>query len=177
MPEGKAYLEVLLHQGRVAVVTTHGVVQAALVVVFLGDVQTAVAHRTFHRRVLAVEHNVVVDIDTVIDPVAPSLAVGTLDYKLVQHVLHNLGHRPDIAVGLDLESAGGTRLAAIALGRPGVLEAVAAEVVLAGQLDGLVEGRVADQADEVAVGGGDVLERLQLGRDFDDSAASTLRRG
>lgn len=58
-----------------------------------------------------------------------------------------------------------------------MLEAVAAEVVLAGQLDGLVEGRVADEADEVAVRRGDVLERGEFGRDFDDAAAAALRRG
>jgi hypothetical protein len=58
-----------------------------------------------------------------------------------------------------------------------MIETVAAEIVLAGQLDGLVEGGVADEADEVAVGRGDVFERGELGRDFDDAAASTLRRG
>jgi hypothetical protein len=58
-----------------------------------------------------------------------------------------------------------------------MLEAVVAEAVLAGQLDGLVEGRVADEADEVAVGRRHVLERGELGREFDDAAAAALRRG
>lgn len=56
-----------------------------------------------------------------------------------------------------------------------MVETLSAKVVLAGQLDGLVEGRVADEADEVAVGRGDVFERLEFGRDFDGSALSMLR--
>jgi hypothetical protein len=48
------YLEILLHQGSVAVLAAHGIVQTALVVVLLRDMQTALPHRTLHWRVLAV---------------------------------------------------------------------------------------------------------------------------
>ena len=44
------------------------------------------------------------------------------------------------------------------LGVPGMFDADAAEVVLAGKADGLVEWRVADEADQVAIGRGDVVE-------------------
>jgi hypothetical protein len=171
------FLEILPHQRDVAVLAAHSVVQAALVVVLLRNVQTTVAYGTLDRRVFAVEHDVVVDVDAVVDPVTAGLAVGALDYELVEHVLDDLWHGPQVSACLDVEAAGGARLAAIGLGRPGMLEAVVAEVVLAGQLDGLVEGRVADEADEVAVGRRHVLERGELGRDFDGAAAAALRRG
>lgn len=159
------------------VLASHSVVQTALVIVLLSNMQATVAHGTLHRRVLAVYHDMVVNIHAMIDPIAASLAVGALDHKLVEHVLHNLRHRPDISVRLNHQTAGGTRLAASGLRRPGMVEAVAAEVVLAGQLDGPVEGRVADEADEVAVGGGDVFEGGEFGRHLDDAAAAALRRG
>jgi hypothetical protein len=170
------YLQILLHEGSVAILAAHRVMQTPLMVVLLSNVQTTVAQRTLHGRVLTVYHDMVVDIDAVIDPVASSLAIRALDYKFVQHILHNLGHRPDVSV-LDDEAAGRARLAASGLGSPGMVEAVAAEVVLAGQLDGPVEGRVTDEADEVAVGRGDVFERGEFGGHFDDAAAATLRRG
>lgn len=56
-----------------------------------------------------------------------------------------------------------------------MVEAVAAEEVAAHELGGLVEGRVAYEADEVAVGGGDVLEEVQVGRLLGDGGASVLR--
>jgi hypothetical protein len=56
-----------------------------------------------------------------------------------------------------------------------VIETLAAEVVLAGKLDGPIEGRMADEADEVAVGRGDVFEVGELGGYFDDSAVTTRR--
>jgi hypothetical protein len=56
-----------------------------------------------------------------------------------------------------------------------MIQTLAAKVVLAGKLDRLVEGRVADEADEVAIGRGDVFEVLELGRYFDDSTVTTLR--
>jgi hypothetical protein len=71
-------------------------------------------------------------------------------------------------------AAGGTCSAAVWLGRPCVFEALAAEVVFAGELDGAVKGRVADEADEVAVGVGDVFEVLELGRDFNDATVTAL---
>jgi len=160
----------------VAVIAVHGVVQTALVVVLLGNVQTTLPHWTLHRRVFAVYHDMVVDVDAVVDPVAPSLAVGALDYQLVQHVLDDLGHRAQVPGGLNVVAARGARLAGIGLRGPGMLETVMAEVVLARQLDGLVKGRVADEADEVAVGRRHVLEGRELGRDLDDAAAATLRR-
>ena len=83
LPDCRTHLEILLHQGGVAVLAAHSIMQAALVVVLLGDMQTAVAHRTLDRRVLAVKHDMVVDVDAVIDPVAASLAVRALDYQLV----------------------------------------------------------------------------------------------
>ena len=48
-----------------------------------------------------------------------------------------------------------------------MVEAFAAKVVFAGELNRLVEGRVADEADEVAVGFAEVFEALELGWDFD----------
>lgn len=60
------------------------------------------------------------------------------------------------------------------LGRPCMVEAFAAEVMFARELDGLVKGRVADEADEVAVGVGEVFEVLEFGRDLDDAALSAL---
>jgi hypothetical protein len=55
-----------------------------------------------------------------------------------------------------------------------MIETLAAKVVLTGELDGLVERGVADEADEVAVGRGDVFEVGELGGYFDDSAVATL---
>ena len=63
------------------------------------------------------------------------------------------------------------------LGSPCMVETVAAEVVFAGELDGLVEGRVAYEADKVAVAGSGVLDEVDVGGDFGDSALSTLRAG
>jgi hypothetical protein len=161
----------------VAVVTTDSIVQTAFVVVLLRYMQTALPHRALDGRVFAVQHDMVVDVDAVIDPIAACLAIRALDNKLVQHVLDDLGHWAEISSGLDLEPTCRACLAAARLRGPGVLEAVVAEVVLAGQLDGLVKGCVADEADEVAVGRRHVLEGRELGRGFDDAAAASLRRG
>lgn len=56
-----------------------------------------------------------------------------------------------------------------------MLEAFAAEVVLAGQLDGLVEGGVADQTHEIAIGGRRVLEGGHFGGHLEAFALATLR--
>lgn len=117
----------------------------------------------------------VVDVCALSHPIAACFAIRALDYKLVQHSLDNLGHGPYVFVALYLGAAGRTCLAAVGLRCPGMIKTLSTEVVLAGELDGLIEGRVADQADEVAVWGGRVFEGLELGRDFDDSALSTLR--
>ena len=117
----------------------------------------------------------VANVDALCHPVAASLSIRTLDHQLIQHRLDNLGHRADVAVGFDGMAAGGTCSARVLLGRPCMIETVAAEVVFAGELNGLVKGRVADEADEVAVGLGEVFEVLEFGWDFDDSAVSTLR--
>jgi hypothetical protein len=58
-----------------------------------------------------------------------------------------------------------------------MLETVGTEVVLAGKGDGLVEGGVADEADEVAVGRGDIVEHMDVGRDPSEAALAALRRG
>jgi hypothetical protein len=118
----------------------------------------------------------VVHVHAVVDPVASSLAIRALDYELIQHVLDDLRHWTEVPAGPNHESAGRACLAPIGLRGPGMLEAVVAEIVLARQLDGPVEGGVADQADEITVRRRDVLESGELGRDFDDSAAATLRR-
>ena len=159
-----------------AVVAIDRVVQTALVEVLLGRVEPAVSSRTFNRRVFAVEHDVVMDVDAVVDPGAACSAVRALDDQLVQHGLDDLGHGTYIALGLDDAATGRTCLAVVGLRGPGVLEALAAEVVLAGQLDGLVEGGVADQTHEVAVGVRRVLEGGHFGGQFEASALATLRR-
>jgi hypothetical protein len=145
-------------------------------VVLLRYMQTALPQGTLHWRVLAVYHDMVVDVDAVIDPVASGLAVGALDYKLVQHMLNDLRHWPQVSRRLDIVSTCRACLATISLRRPSMLETVVAEVVLARKLDGLIERRMADQTDEVAVGRRHIFEGRELGRDFDDSAAATLRR-
>jgi hypothetical protein len=57
-----------------------------------------------------------------------------------------------------------------------MLEALAAEHVLAGELDRLVERRHTDQADENLAAVGRVLELLDVGRELGDAALSMLRR-
>lgn len=157
------YLQVLLHHGRVAVLAAHGVVQAALVEVPLRNVQAAVGLGAFHERVLAVQHDVVVHIDALLDPAAAGLCIRALDEQLVQHRVDDLGRRVDILLRVDIGPARGARIAAFVLGAPGMLETLAAEEVAADELDGAVEGRVADEADEVAVGLGHVLDEVQVG--------------
>lgn len=157
------------------VITAHGVVQATLMVVFLGNVETAVFRGTFDGRVLAVQHDMIMHVDTMVDPLAAGPAVGAFHDKLIQHILDNLGHRSQVSVGLNSGTASGTCLATVGLGRPSMVETFSAKIVFAGQLHGLVEGGMADEADEVAIGGGDVFEGLELGRDFDDAASPTLR--
>lgn len=117
----------------------------------------------------------VIDIDAVVDPITASLAVGALDYQFIKHVFDNLGDGSQVFIWLDVHSASRASLATLGLGRPGVIEAFAAEIVFAGKLDGLIEGSMADEADEIAIGGRDVFEGLILGGNFDDSASSTLR--
>jgi hypothetical protein len=169
------YLEVLLHHRRVAVLTAHCVVQAALVEVPLRDVQAAVVLRALDERVLAVQHDVVVHVDALLDPGAAGLRVRAADDQLVQHRLDDLGHGAQVLVGVDAAAARGAGAAALVLGAPGMVEAVAAEEVAAEELGGAVEGRVADEAHEVAVGRGDVLEEVQVGGLLCDGGAAVLR--
>jgi hypothetical protein len=148
--------------------------QAALVEVFLGDLQSAVGRRALDGRVLAVQHDVVVDVDALSKPGAACLAVWALDHKLVEHCLDDLRHGTNVLLGLNRMSARRTSPLAICLRCPGMIETLPAKVVVAGELDGLVEGRVAD---EVAVGRACVFEVLDFGRYFRDTAESILRRG
>lgn len=149
----KAYLKVLLHHRNVTVLAAHGVVQTALVKVLLRDVQVAVIVWAIHQRVLAVQHHVVVHIDPLLDPIAARLGVWTLDDELVKHGLQYLGHGQRLPRGVGPAPTCRTRLLGVVLGVPGVVQTLAAEIVLAGELDGPVEGRVADEAHEVAVAG------------------------
>lgn len=119
----------------------------------------------------------VANIDALRHPAAAGLCIRALDDKLIQHRLDDPGHRADVAVGFDGMATGGTCSARVLLGRPCMVETLAAEVVFARELDGPIKRRVAYEADEVAVGLGEVFEVLEFGRDFDDSAVSTLRRG
>ena len=159
------------------VLAIDSVVQTALVEVFLGDVQPAICSRAFHCCVLAVQHDMVVHVDAVIRPSTSCSCVGTPDNELVKHVSYDLRRGSEVPVGVDLHATGGTCLAGARLWLPGMVETVTTKGVLAGQLDGLVEGGVADEADEVAVGLADVVEGLELGGHFDDAAPATLRRG
>ena len=129
----------------------------------------------FDERVLAVQHNVVVDIDTLLDPGAPGLCVWTSHDQLVQHRLDDSGHLARVLVRVDPGAARGACLAAVGLCGPGMVEAVAAEEVAAQELDGAGEGRVADEADEVAVGRRDVLEQVEVGRLLGGGGAAVLR--
>lgn len=149
--------------------------QAALVEVLLRNRQAAVEGRAFDERVFTVEHDMVVDVGSLVDPVAARLCVWTFDHQLVQHGVHYLRGGQRLLGRVCTVPTCGTRLVAVLLGIPGVLEADAAEVVLAGQADGLVKGRMADEADEVAVAGGDILQQVGVGGDFGNAALSTLR--
>jgi hypothetical protein len=149
--------------------------QTSFVEVLLGNWKTTIEGRAFDQRVLAVYHNMVVDIDALVDPVAAGLGVGTLDYKLVQHRLEDLGDRQGFLLRVCPGPTCRTRLIAGLLGSPGMVETEAAEVVLAGEADRPIEGRVADETDEVAVAGGDVVEQVQVGRDLGYAALPTLR--
>ena len=61
------------------------------------------------------------------------------------------------------------------LGSPGMMEAFATEIVSTGELNRLIKRRVADQADEVAIAGGDVFELVDVGRDLGEATLPTLR--
>lgn len=119
----------------------------------------------------------VAHIDALGLPAATGLCVWALDHEFVEHGLNNLRNRAYVVVGLNNTAARGTGPAAVWLGRPGMVKAFAAKVVFAGELNRLVKGRVADEADEVAVGLAEVFEILELWRDFDHAAVSTLGRG
>ena len=121
--------------------------QAALVEVLLGDLQSAVGRRALDGRVLAVQHDVVVDVDALSKPVAACLAVWTLDHKLVQHRLDDLRHGANVLLGFNRMSASRTCPLAVCLRCPCVIETHPAEVVVTRELHGLIEGRVADQTD------------------------------
>jgi hypothetical protein len=57
-----------------------------------------------------------------------------------------------------------------------MLQALLAEDVVAGEADGLVEGALADQAHQVAVTLGDILQNAYVDRRIDAEALPTLRR-
>ena len=159
-----------------AVLAAHSIVQATLVKVLLGDVQAAVIGRTFDQCVLAIQHNMVMYIGSLFNPIATRLCVWALDNELVEHRLYNLGNRHWLLRGVDPPPARWARLLGVLLGVPGMVQTLTAEVMLAGKLDGLVEGRVADEADQVAVARGHVLEQVDVGWELCDAALSTLRR-
>jgi hypothetical protein len=117
----------------------------------------------------------IVDVYAVVDPCTARPGVWTLDDQLVKHGLDDLGHGAYIGLALDDAATGGTCLAVGRLRRPGVLEAFTAEVVLAGQLDGLVERGMADQTHEIAIGGRCVFEGGHFGGHFKAFALATLR--
>lgn len=50
----------------------------------------------------------------------------------------------------------------------------AAKVMFAGEADGFIEGRVTDQANEVAIRSGDILEQVDVGGNFGYATLSTL---
>jgi hypothetical protein len=56
-----------------------------------------------------------------------------------------------------------------------MLKAVFAEVVVAGKGNRRAEGGVADEADEVAVGRGDIVEQVHVGGDPSYAALAALR--
>lgn len=148
--------------------------QATLVEVLLRDLEATIGSRAFNRRVLAVQHDVIVNVNSVIDPIAASLGIGALDHQLIQHVLNDSRNRSDISVALYSAATCGTRLPATRLRSPSMLKTFPTKVVLARKLYGAIEGRVADETDEVAIGVGEVFEGLELGRDFDDAALAAL---
>lgn len=104
--------------------------QAAQVEVLLCCLQAAVGRGALDGRVLAVQHDVIVNIDALINPVAASLCIRALDHQLVQHSLDDLRHGANVLVRLDRMSARRTRPPAIWLWAPGVIETFAAKVVL-----------------------------------------------
>lgn len=138
--------------------------QTALVEVLLRDWQTADGIRTLDLRILAVQHNMVMDVRPLLTPVAARLCVWTAHNELVEHGLDDLRDRERLLAGVHRTAACRTRLMDAVLSVPGMHEALAAEEVLAGELDGAVEGRVADQTHEIAVRRGGVLEQVHVGR-------------
>lgn len=149
--------------------------QAALVKVLLGNVQLASMLCALDEGILAVQHNMVMDIGTLLDPGTAGLCVGASHNQLFQHRLYNLGHRACVLVRVDSGAACGTRLAAVGLGGPSMVETVAAEEVTTYEQDGAGKGRVADEADEVAVRRRDVLEEVEVGRLLGGGGTAVLR--
>lgn len=84
------------------------------------------------------------DIGTLLHPVTTRLGIGTLDNEFIQHRLQYSGHRERLLVQVDLVPASWAILEGFGLGGPGMVEAFATEVMAAGELDGLIERRVAD---------------------------------
>jgi hypothetical protein len=135
----------------------------------------AIGRGAFHECVLAVQHNVIMHIDALVKPITSKLRVWAFDDQLVQHGLNYPRHRPDVLTRVYLATASWARLLAILLGVPSVGEAFTAEVVVTGELDGLIEGRVADEADEVAIGRGAIFEQVDVGRLFGNGTLAVLR--
>ena len=145
-------------------------------VILLGDRLAAGVVGAFHRRVLAVQHDVIMDIDAMFNPVAARLCVRAFNDELIQHVLYGPGDRHWLLLGVDPATTCWTRLLVGLLGVPSMLQALAAEHVLAGELDRLVERRHTDQADENLAAVGLVLELVDVGRELGDATFSMLRR-
>lgn len=118
----------------------------------------------------------IVEVGALVDPVAARLGVRTLYRQFVQHGLQDLGHWQLVLVRVDIAPTRGTRLETPGLRVPGVVETDAAEVVVAGEVDGLVIGTVANEAHEVAVVVVDIIQQVHIGWDSGHTALATLRR-
>lgn len=130
--------------------------------------------RAFHGGVLAIEHDVIVNINTVFNRVTARLCVWALDHELIEHVLYGPGHWHGLLVGIDTPPTRWTCLEGGFLDGPSMPEALLTEHVLAGELHRLVERRHTDQAHEDVAALGGILELLHVGRELGDAAVSTL---
>jgi hypothetical protein len=144
------------------------------VVVLQGDGLAAGVARAFHGGVLAVQHDVIVNIDAVFNPVAARLRVRTLDDELIQQILYGPGDGHWLLLGVHLATTGWTRFLGGLLRVPSMRQALATEHVLAGELHRLVERRHAYQAHENLAAVGRILELVDVGRELGDAALSML---
>jgi len=152
--------------------------QTTLVEVLLADWKLALIQRTLHHGVFAVKHDMVVDVCPLVNPIASAPCVWTFDLEFVQHCFEDTRNgEGGIIGGIDLVTTGGAGLLRGLLGIPGMVQTFLAEVMITDEADGRVEGTMADEADEVAITMGDVLEHAKVGRELDQTALSALRRG